>query len=113
MFLMNNQNCFSIRNGLSVVGPKTGKRGMSLLTSTSKLGGLFLGIRHMFWQSIGMCTSVYHKQLPWLEPNNLCLTIELSLRKTLSSDLQKSRDKEFLSHCPHSPRYKHRLGFPV
>lgn len=50
----------------------------------------------MFWQSIGMRTSVYHKQLPCLEPNNLCLTTKLSLRKTLSSDLKKSRDKEFI-----------------
>lgn len=66
---------------------------MSPLTSTSKLSGLFLGICHMFWQSIGMCTSVYHKQLPCLEPNNLCLTIKLSLRKTPSSDLKKLREK--------------------
>lgn len=87
---------------------------MSLLTSTSKLGGLFLGIRHMFWQSIGMCTSVYHKQLPCLEPNNLCVTIKLSLRKTLNSHLKKSRDEEFyLSLCPYPPHYECGLGFSV
>lgn len=50
----------------------------------------------MFWQSIGMCTSVYHKQLPCLEPNNLCVTIKLSLRQTLNSHLKKSRDEEFI-----------------
>jgi len=92
---------------------------MSLLTSTSKLSVLFLGIRHVFWQSIGMRTSVHQKQLPCLEPNNLCLTAKLSLRKTLSSDLKKLRDKKFIFCfvlillCPHPPHYERGLGFSV
>lgn len=87
---------------------------MSPLTSTSKLSGLFLGIHHMFWQSIGMHTSVYHKQLPCLEPNNLCLTIKLSVRKTSKfwpEEIERERISPSL--CPPPTHSEHGLQFTV